>query len=107
PRQWATCRDSAGKLDFDRPLQRHRIVPPRGQQFSVLDARPAHLSGCLDVVSGDVARQSPVDAFIEQHLHETDWTSRSFASSKKAMTCSRVTDGKPSRNSSIESPASR
>src|SRR5262249_39936436 len=33
--------------------------------------------------------------------------SRFFASSKKAMTCSRVTDGNPSRKSSMESSASK
>jgi hypothetical protein len=53
-----------------------------------------------------LAREPPVNALVEENPHVTDATSRSFAASRKAMTCSRVTVGKPARNSSIESPAS-
>src|SRR5580700_9130130 len=58
-------------------------------------------------MTSEGARKPPVDALVEQNSHETDSTSFSFASSRKAITCSRVTAGKPPRNSSIESPASR
>src|SRR5262245_57969103 len=51
--------------------------------------------------------QSLIDAFVEQDLHLTSVRTRAFAVSSTATTCSRVTVGKPSKNSSIVSPASR
>src|ERR1700682_4986537 len=77
------------------------------QQLSILDRRPAHLTSGLDVVANDITSQTPIDAFVEQNLHEAASTIRVLASSRNAMTCSRVTDGKPARNSSMDSPASR
>jgi hypothetical protein len=59
------------------------------------------------LVKLDMQTVLPIDAFVEQDLHEAASTIRVLASSKKAMTCSRVTDGNPSRKSSIDSPASR
>src|ERR1700722_15464088 len=79
----------------------------QGKQLAILDRGPPHLFGGLDVVADNSARKAPIDALIEQDSHGTDSTSFSFASSRKAITCARVTVGKPSRNSSMESPASR
>src|SRR5208283_2380759 len=79
----------------------------KGQQFSIFDGSPTHLTSGLNVVTDDITRQAPVDTFVEKNLHDAASITRSFASSRKAMTCSRVRDGNPSRKSSIESPASR
>jgi hypothetical protein len=45
--------------------------------------------------------------FVNQYLHRADATRRSFACSRKRMTCSRLTEGNPARKSSMDSPASR
>src|SRR5579864_2745508 len=48
-----------------------------------------------------------INALIKQDSH-CQWTlatTRSLASSKNANTCSLVTDGKPSKKASIDSPA--
>ena len=55
----------------------------------------------------DLARQAPVNAFIQKNSHEVDSMRRSFASSRNAMTCSPLTEGNPVTKSSIDSPASR
>jgi hypothetical protein len=49
----------------------------------------------LHFVGGKPATEAPVDTLVKQHPHETVSISRSFASSRKAITCSRVTDGNP------------
>jgi hypothetical protein len=59
------------------------------------------------IVADDVARKPPVDALVEQNPQDAAFTIRSFASSRKAMTWLRDTDGNPSRKSSIDSPPSR
>jgi hypothetical protein len=51
-------------------------------------------------------RRSTHSSRMQFHF-STAASTRSFASSRKAMTCSRETVGKPSRKSSIESPPSR
>jgi hypothetical protein len=82
---------------------RHRcLVGGRGTEPDEAGLR----LGGLHFVGGKLAAEAPVDALVEQHPHETVSISRSFASSRNAMTCSRVTDGNPSRKSSIVSPAS-
>src|SRR5207249_6629560 len=59
-------------------------------------------------MADEIASESSIDAFVEQDLHFAAAASmHSFASSRNAITCSRETLGKPSRKSSIESPASR
>jgi hypothetical protein len=77
------------------------------QQLAIRDGRPSHLASGLDVVPDDITRQAPVDTFVEKNPHEAAAITRAFASSRNAMTCSRVTDGNPARKSSIDSPASR
>jgi hypothetical protein len=77
------------------------------EQLAILERHPPHLTRGLDLVDSEFAAEAPVDALVQQHLHATVSISRSFASSRKAMTCSRVTDGNPARKSSIVSPASR
>src|SRR5262249_43304661 len=71
----------------------------RGRRSGPLPRGP-HFVGC------NLAAEPPVDTLVEQHPHETVSISRSFASSRKAITCSRVPDGNPSRKSSMVSPAS-
>src|SRR5436190_8930058 len=51
--------------------------------------------------------QTLIDAFVEQDFHLTSVSTLTFAVSSTATTCSRVTVGKPSKKSSIVSPASR
>src|SRR6266513_5266376 len=77
------------------------------QKLSIVERSPAHLTGGLGIMTENVSRQTPVYAFVENHLHQVDSTGRSLASSRKAMTWARVTDGKPSRKASIDSPASK
>ncbi len=72
-----------------------------------LCGRPTHLTRGLDLVADDLARETPVNALVDEYFHEAAATRRSFACSRNSMTCSRVTEGKPARNSSMESPASR
>jgi uncharacterized protein (DUF433 family) len=77
------------------------------EQFAVRYRRPPHLPRRPDIMSDDLARETPIDALVKQHSHGTAAIARSFASSRKAMTCSRFTDGKPFRKSLMDSPASR
>jgi hypothetical protein len=95
-----------GEVSIDRNEHVELFFSKR-QQLTILDRRPAHLTSDLDVVTDDIAPQAPVDALVEKDLQDAASITRSFASSRKAMTCSRVTDGNPSRKSSIDSPASR
>ena len=92
------------------PVDRDECIELPGgarQQCAVLDAGPAKLDNRTYFVSGDVASQSPVDTFVEQKPHDAVSINRSLANSRKEITCSRLTLGKPSRKSSIDSPASR
>jgi len=77
-----------------------------GKQLSILERRPSHLTRGLHLMGGEFTTEAPVNTLVEQYPHETISISRSFASSRKAITCSRVTDGNPSRKSSIVSPPS-
>ncbi len=52
-------------------------------------------------------RETPINAFVDKYSQKAAATRRSFACSRKLMTCSRLMEGKPARKSSIESPASR
>lgn len=97
-------------LERQIPVDGHEgieLLSRQGQQFTILDGCPPHLPGRLDVMPDDVARQSPIDALVEQDSHDALATSSSFASSRRPITWSRVTVGKPSRKSSMVSPASR
>jgi hypothetical protein len=92
------------------PIYRYeyiKFVRRQGKQFPVFDRSPTNLTGCLDVMGGQLACETPIDTFVQEHLHQAASISRSFACSRKAMTCARVTDGKPSRKASTVSPASR
>lgn len=93
-----------GKIAVDR--DEHVELPRRESgQLSIIDRDPPQLPRRHGLMAGDVARQPPIDAFVEEDPHFTVSTRRSFAASRNSMTCSRVTDGKPARNSSIDSPA--
>ena len=60
-----------------------------------------------NLVANEVSREPAVNALIQENPHDAEATMRAFASSRKAITCSRLTVGKPSRKSSIVSPPSR
>ena len=78
------------------------------EEIAVLDSRPTLARYCGDNMSDQIVCQPSIYALVEQYLHSIAAAStRVFASSKKAITCSRDTLGKPSRKSSIESPPSR
>ena len=55
----------------------------------------------------DFLGQSTVNALVEEDSHEALASMRVLASSRKAITCSRVTVGNPCRKSSIVSPPSK
>jgi hypothetical protein len=55
----------------------------------------------------EIARDPPFGALVEKNPHAVVSRRLSFAASRKPTTCSRVTDGKPARKSSIYSPAWR
>lgn len=111
------AQDDHGHRDFRNPILKRQVAVDRDehvelrssqtQQFAVPDFRPAHLAGCADVVTYEVSQQAPVDALVEKHLHAGSFTNSSAAASRNATTSPRFTMGKPSRKSSIESPASR
>jgi hypothetical protein len=75
-----------------------KLAGCQGEQLAIFDRRPSHLMRTSDVMADEGARQPPVDTLVKQNSHETDSTSLFFASSRKAMTFPRVTEGKPSRN---------
>jgi hypothetical protein len=102
--------DSDVLLKGEITINRHEDIEAfsgERKQFAVSDRDPTHLAGGFDFVADKVARKTPVYALVEEHLHAVVATSRSFAASRNAMTCARVTVGNPARNSSIEPPASR
>src|ERR1043166_2767080 len=78
------------------------------KQFAILDSTPTAFLNRCDLMADEIARESAVNALVEQNLHfVAEASMHSFASSRNAMTCSRETLGKPSRKSSMESPPSR
>ena len=77
------------------------------QQFAIFQCSPAGVWHRLHVVSLDVARQTSINALVEEHPHDACEIIRAVASSRKATTCSRLTVGNPARKSSIVSPPSR
>jgi hypothetical protein len=62
------------------------VLRRQGQQRSILDCCPTHLTTCLNIVTDNIARETPIDAFVEKHSHDAASMTRSFASSRKAMT---------------------
>ena len=87
--------------------KRVKLLLGQSEQVAVLDTCPTHLRNGQDFVSSDLLCKSAVDAFVLQNSREATGSIRAFASSRKAITCSRVTVGKPSRKSSIVSPPSK
>lgn len=77
------------------------------EKLTISHGRPPHLRHGADVVSGQFPREAAIHTLVEENPHEAFATIRAFASSRKATTWSRFTVGKPSRNSSMVSPASR
>ncbi len=77
------------------------------KQIAVFDTRPAESRHRLNFVFGQLVGKPAVDALVEQHSHDIVSIKRSLAISRNEITCSRETLGKPSRKSSMDSPASR
>ena len=75
------------------------------KQDSVLDAGPSHLHDGRNVVPPQLVPQRARDILVEQDPHSARKTPRRISSA--AITCSRRTDGKWSRNSSRSYPPSR
>ena len=98
-------------LTREFPIHCHECVKfflRKGKQIAILNAGPASARYSSDFMTGQIVRESLINAFVEQQLHlDAAASMRSLASSRNAMTCSRETLGKPSRKSSIESPPSR
>lgn len=95
------------KADGIRRLMPARTAGQTPTYVTALNSRPPHLTRRPHLVPNDIPYKAPVDALVEEALHEAVATRRSFACSGNSMTCSRLTDGNPARNSSMESPASR
>lgn len=71
------------------------------QQVTVLNPAPAAFLNRSDLVADEIAREPTIHALIEEHLHFTAAAStRSFASSRNAITCSRESSG--SRQESLD-----
>ena len=90
-------------------INRHKDIELRlreSEQLAVLDTGPAGLRHRNHVTALDLFGQSTVDTLVEKKLHDATGIIRAFASSRKAITCSRVTVGNPSRNSSMVCPPS-
>jgi hypothetical protein len=79
----------------------------KSEKVTVRLPRPTSLRNRADLVTEEFPREAPVYALVEQDPHVAEATTRAFASSRKAMTCSRFTVGNPSRKASIDSPPSR
>src|SRR5437588_6540118 len=79
------------------------------EQKAVPQRIPAHIGGRSDGVAREKSLEPPIEAMVNQYLH--GFGSRSSkparAARKTAWACSRVTPGKPSKNSSRGSPPSR
>lgn len=76
------------------------------KQFAVLKPCPPMAMNRDDLVLSQITRDAPINTFVEKNLQGAVDMVRFFASSRNAITCSRVTDGNPSRKSSMLSPAS-
>src|SRR5688572_988433 len=79
----------------------------QAEKLAVLFRLPAHLLNRFHFILDEFACQTLVDTLVEQYLHSASASTRPFAVSNKATTCSCVTVGNPARKSSIVSPASR
>jgi len=95
-----------GEIAVDRD-ERIELARRESEQITVLDRCPSHRGDRPDFVPGDILGEATIHALIEQHSHASVATILDFASSRKAITWSRLTVGKPSRKSSIDSPFSR
>lgn len=62
---------------------------------------------CPDREAFELPRQAAIYAFVKQDLQAASVVANVAPRSRNATTCSRVTDGKPSRKSSMVSPPSR
>ena len=65
------------------------------QKLTVLDPRPACLRNRQDFMPLNIFGESSVDALVKEDSHEALASIRVLASSRKAITCSRETVGKP------------
>jgi hypothetical protein len=76
------------------------------EKLAVFHGGLTHLRNSPDFMTDYILSDPTINASVEENSHEAAATIRSFASSKKATTWSRVTVGKPSRKLSIVSPPS-
>ena len=86
---------------------RKRALPPaRATGHSECRSNPS--SSRTQKVSGQSTAQPPIQTLIDQDAHDASVSNiLILPASITAKTCSRLTDGKPSRKSSIDSPPSR
>jgi len=78
----------------------------QSQELAVSDSRPSLSDDSMNFDRVDVVGEPPIYTFVEENLQAASWTASVAARSRNATTCSRVTEGKPMRKSSIVSPAS-
>ena len=79
-----------GKVLLEREISIHRYEYVESfrcerEQFSVLNAQPTHFSRRLSLVTGDDAREAPVNTLIDEYLHDTVATRRSLACSRNSI----------------------
>ena len=77
------------------------------EKLAIANPGPAELRNRGYFVAANFSGESTIYAFVEQQPHKADSIRRSLAISRNAMTWSRETLGKPSRKSSMDSPAFR
>ncbi|MBA2591970.1 MAG: hypothetical protein H0U97_06800, partial [Gammaproteobacteria bacterium] len=58
-----------GKVSIDSD-EHVELFRSQRKQFSVLDGRSPHLARRLDLVADDFAREAPINALIDEYLHE-------------------------------------
>src|ERR1700676_4981217 len=78
----------------------------QSQQLAVGNSRPSLPDDGMNFDCVDMVSKPTIHTLVEKNLQAASWTASVAARSRNATTCSRVTEGKPRRKSSIVSPAS-
>ena len=78
----------------------------QSQQLAVSNSGPSLPDDGMDFDRMDTFGKPTIHTLVEKNLQAASWTASVAARSRNATTCSRVTEGKPRRKSSIVSPAS-
>jgi len=78
-----------------------------GKERAIRNAGPTLIVNRANLDASEMGGQARIHALIEEHSQAALCTASLAACSRNATTCARRTDGNPTKNSSILSPASR